>query len=110
MKENNDNIVFLHKIVPGGTDRSYGIQVAKLAGLPSSLIIRAKEILAHLETDAKKNQGEKLYKLLLSDVMEEPAFSDDTRALENSILQELAQIDLLNVTLYRQFNYYMNCK
>ena len=33
VKENNDNIVFLHKIVPGGADRSYGIQVAKLAGL-----------------------------------------------------------------------------
>ena len=56
MKENNDNIVFTQDC-SRGTDRSYGIQVAKLAGLPSSLIIRAKDILAHLETDAKKNQG-----------------------------------------------------
>lgn len=99
VKENNDNIVFLHKIVPGGADRSYGIQVAKLAGLPSSLIIRAKDILAYLEKDAKKNQGETIPTISEPEVLEEPTFSDiDTKTRENSILQELAQIDLLNVT------------
>ena len=44
-------IVFLHKIVEGGTDRSYGIQVARLAGVPTDLIRRAKEILGDIEND-----------------------------------------------------------
>ncbi|MEZ5973985.1 MAG: DNA mismatch repair protein MutS [Planctomycetota bacterium] len=49
VREKGDEIVFLHKIVPGGTDRSYGIQVARLAGVPRDLVERAKEILADLE-------------------------------------------------------------
>jgi DNA mismatch repair protein MutS len=49
VKEWNDKIVFLRKLLPGGTSRSYGIQVAKIAGLPASLINRAKEILDNLE-------------------------------------------------------------
>ncbi len=50
VREWNDQIIFLRKIVEGGTDRSYGIQVAKLAGLPANVIARAKEILANLES------------------------------------------------------------
>jgi DNA mismatch repair protein MutS len=49
VKEWNDRIVFLRKLVPGGTNRSYGIQVARIAGLPAPLIRRAEEILANLE-------------------------------------------------------------
>jgi DNA mismatch repair protein MutS len=48
VKEWNDEIIFLHKVRRGGTDRSYGIQVARLAGLPPSVIERAKAILAEL--------------------------------------------------------------
>jgi DNA mismatch repair protein MutS len=51
VKEWGDHIVFLRKIVEGGCDHSYGIQVAKLAGLPAPLINRAKEVLANLEED-----------------------------------------------------------
>ena len=51
VREWQDEIVFLHKIVEGGTDRSYGIQVARLAGVPQSLIDRAKEILRDVEND-----------------------------------------------------------
>jgi DNA mismatch repair protein MutS len=51
VKEEGDHIVFLRRIVPGGTDRSYGIQVARLAGLPGDVIERAKEVLAQLETE-----------------------------------------------------------
>ncbi|MDX1415974.1 MAG: hypothetical protein R3293_17390, partial [Candidatus Promineifilaceae bacterium] len=50
--EEGDSVIFLHKIVPGGADRSYGIHVAKLAGLPRDVIIRANEILADLEKHA----------------------------------------------------------
>ena len=49
VREWNDQIVFLRKIVPGGTDKSYGIQVARLAGIPKSVLERAKAILANLE-------------------------------------------------------------
>jgi len=52
--EEGDKVIFLHKIVPGGTDRSYGIHVAQLAGLPKSVIIRAQEVLAELESHASK--------------------------------------------------------
>src|SRR6266513_1599156 len=50
VREWNDQIIFLRKIVPGGADKSYGIQVARLAGLPKEILDRAKDILSHLET------------------------------------------------------------
>jgi DNA mismatch repair protein MutS len=49
VREKDDTIVFLRKIVPGGADKSYGIQVARLAGMPAGVVARAKEILANLE-------------------------------------------------------------
>ena len=49
VKEWNDTIVFLHEVTPGAADRSYGIHVAKLAGLPQSVVTRAEEVLAALE-------------------------------------------------------------
>jgi len=49
VREWNDQIIFLRKIIPGGADKSYGIQVARLAGLPAPIIARAKEILGNLE-------------------------------------------------------------
>ncbi|MGA9328749.1 MAG: DNA mismatch repair protein MutS [Bradyrhizobium sp.] len=49
VKEWQGNVVFLHEVLPGSADRSYGIQVAKLAGLPASVIARAKSVLAKLE-------------------------------------------------------------
>jgi DNA mismatch repair protein MutS len=49
VREWNDQIIFLRKILPGGADKSYGIQVARLAGLPKEILDRAKEILSHLE-------------------------------------------------------------
>jgi DNA mismatch repair protein MutS len=51
VKEWNDEIVFVRRVIPGAADRSYGIQVARLAGLPLSVIDRAKTILAKLESD-----------------------------------------------------------
>ncbi|MFW6105359.1 MAG: DNA mismatch repair protein MutS [Chloroflexota bacterium] len=54
--EEGDKVIFLHKIVPGGTDRSYGIHVAQLAGLPKSVIVRAQEVLAELESHTSKKR------------------------------------------------------
>jgi DNA mismatch repair protein MutS len=69
VREWNEQIIFLRKIIPGGADKSYGIQVARLAGLPKEILNRAKEILAHLEnssrTDAEpKPRGKKSTKAM----------------------------------------------
>jgi DNA mismatch repair protein MutS len=51
VREWDDSVVFLHRIIPGGADKSYGIHVARLAGIPSAVNERAKDILAQLEAD-----------------------------------------------------------
>ncbi len=56
VREWNDQIIFLRKIVPGGADKSYGIQVARLAGLPRDLLDRARDILSHLENPTTNGQ------------------------------------------------------
>jgi len=53
VKEWHGDVVFLHEVLPGSADRSYGIQVAKLAGLPAPVIARAKSVLAKLEAQAR---------------------------------------------------------
>jgi DNA mismatch repair protein MutS len=58
VREWGDHIVFLRKIVPGGTDKSYGIQVARLAGLPAPVLKRAKEVLRQLEEDQIDDAGQ----------------------------------------------------
>ncbi|MDP9254689.1 MAG: DNA mismatch repair protein MutS [Verrucomicrobiota bacterium] len=57
VREWNEQIIFLRKIVPGGADKSYGIQVARLAGLPKEILDRAKDILAHLEKPNGATEG-----------------------------------------------------
>jgi DNA mismatch repair protein MutS len=57
VREWNDRIIFLRKIQKGAADKSYGIQVARLAGLPAAVIDRAKEILANLESAELNAQG-----------------------------------------------------
>jgi len=69
VREWNEQIIFLRKIIPGGADKSYGIQVARLAGLPKEVLDRAKEILAHLESSSRadaepKQRGRKSAKRL----------------------------------------------
>ncbi|MCE1245373.1 MAG: DNA mismatch repair protein MutS [Firmicutes bacterium] len=59
VKETNREIVFLHRIVPGGTDRSYGIYVAKLAGMPNEILVRAKDILDEFENGKEENTSSK---------------------------------------------------
>jgi len=59
VREHNDKIIFLRKIVEGSADRSYGIQVARLAGLPPEIINRSKSILAHLEKTSARPEEEK---------------------------------------------------
>ena len=69
VREWNEQIIFLRKIIPGGADKSYGIQVARLAGLPKEILDRAKEILVHLESSSRasteaKSLGRKSTKVM----------------------------------------------
>ena len=105
VKEKGDDIVFLRKIVKGGADRSYGIQVAKLAGLPDSVIERAKEIaeqlLANDITDTVKSisvdNGHKYKKEHLDEVdMTQISLFDTVK--DDDIIDELRSIDIGNMT------------
>ena len=105
VKEKGDDIVFLRKIVKGGADRSYGIQVAKLAGLPDSVIERAKEIaeqlLANDITDTVKSisvdTGHKHKKEHLDEVdMTQISLFDTVK--DDDIIDELRSIDIGNMT------------
>jgi DNA mismatch repair protein MutS len=58
VSEQGDQIIFMHHIVPGGADKSYGIHVAQLAGMPRPVVHRAEEILEQLERDAARSPGQ----------------------------------------------------
>ena len=83
--EKGDRVIFLHKIVPGGTDKSYGIHVAQLAGLPKSVVVRAQEVLAELEGRAPKKGKVPRHKASL----QIPLFSKGSRLAE-----EIARLDV----------------
>ena len=101
VKEIEDNVIFLRKIVEGGADQSYGIEVAKLAGLPLELITRAKEILASLEGDTKTYIEKPKDEVAISEVntqLEAPMQLDFTFMEKEALLDELATCDVLNMT------------
>ena len=93
VKEWEDNVVFLHKIVEGSADKSYGIHVAKLAGVPRSVNERATEILAQLE--ATHGGGEI--------VVSAPSNPPDAQLSlfgnqEHPLLDDIREVDLNNLT------------
>ena len=93
VKEWKDEIIFLHKIIPGSTDDSYGIYVAKLAGIPKDIINRSKQILTHLEL--KNNLKEKLTAGSINET-QFSLFSGDPVA--EKIKQDLENTDVNNLT------------
>jgi DNA mismatch repair protein MutS len=92
-REWRDEIVFLHKIEPGRSDRSYGIQVARLAGLPGGVITRAKEILSALERDELSRSG----RPSLSDTPHEPqrqlGLFQQSSSTDGALVRRLREID-----------------
>jgi DNA mismatch repair protein MutS len=60
VKEWEGDVVFLHEVIPGTADRSYGIQVAKLAGLPPAVVSRARDVLDQLESSERSNNAHTL--------------------------------------------------
>ena len=104
VKEWGDHIVFLRKIVPGGCDHSYGIQVAKRAGLPHKVIARAKEILKNLEADAlDASQVPKLAEHHQKQETKTPQLSL-FEEMENSLRKELKNIDPNQLTPLEALN------
>ena len=101
VREWMDEVVFLHKIVPGGTDKSYGIHVAKLAGLPRSVLERSKEILTELESNfAKEASGENLAKNKTKEQDSDLLFVQKNK----SVLDKLASTDINNLTPIEAIN------
>ncbi len=104
-KKRGDNITFLRKIVKGSTDDSYGIEVAKLAGIPNEVIKRAKEVLASVEKTAKA--------ISTSEKVEEK--KDDTLItfddfVEEQVIEELKAVDINTLSPYEAMSFLYDLK
>ena len=93
-----DDVVFLHKIIEGAADKSYGIHVARLAGIPKPVLERAKEILAQLENEHLDAQGH-------ARIARKPNTRANGRLqltlfgpMEHPLLEEIRQLDLNTAT------------
>ena len=113
VREQGDDIIFLRKIIRGGADKSYGIQVARLAGVPDSVIDRAKEISSWLEetdvTDKAKNlqvrTSAKKKEVVREAVPAEKQMSlFDIYPADHPVLKELAGLDVSNMTPIQALN------
>ena len=112
VKEKGDDIVFLRKIIKGGADKSYGIQVAKLAGLPDTVIERAKEIVNELINNditevvrniSVDNSSKKTKKVHLDEVDLTQMSLFDTIS-DDDIIDELRNVDIGNLTPLEALN------
>ena len=97
IQENKNNVIFLRKLVAGGSEHSFGIYVAKLAGMPTKVVNRAKEILKTLENSRSQDQNTENIKRVTEENLQLSFFQLDDPALEN-IREELTQIDINTLT------------
>jgi len=95
VREWKDKIIFMHKIVPGGSDDSYGIYVAKLAGIPDTVIKRSKEILSELEIGSPNPYGKKDKQLNLFAPSAQPQFDEIRALLEEIDINALTPMEAL---------------
>jgi DNA mismatch repair protein MutS len=97
VREDEGDVVFLHRIVPGGADQSYGIHVARLAGVPTPVLARAREILAFLEKQHGPDPGTPsgpIRKVKSGRALQSSLFA----ALPDPLLDELRQVDLTTLS------------
>jgi DNA mismatch repair protein MutS len=104
VKEWNDEIIFLRKLAEGGTNRSYGIQVARLAGIPPGVIARAKKILYNIEQGEYDSIGTPYLKKGTQNVAGGPVQLDLFRKPENPILDKLSNADITRMTPIEALN------
>jgi DNA mismatch repair protein MutS len=102
VKEWNDEIIFLRKLIEGGTNRSYGIQVARLAGIPGRVISRAKKILYSIE-----NEEQELTESFADKQSPEnrPMQMDLFGKKEHFFVEKLAGLDISKMTPLEALNY-----
>jgi DNA mismatch repair protein MutS len=93
VKEWKDNIVFLHEVVAGAADRSYGIQVAKLAGLPPPVIARARQVLARLEKTQGKPKGALEELPLFAAMTPQESAVDEAEPERSELAEAIAALD-----------------
>ena len=99
VSEENGNLVFLHRIASGKSDKSYGVHVARLAGMPKSVIQRAWEILDVLEQHNDLSNGNKKNTVFNSDKRQIPLFS-----VGENLLDEILRIDITDMTPLQAIN------
>ncbi len=104
VREWNGQITFLRKIVEGGTDQSYGIHVAQLAGLPDKVIERAREILSALEKGNNGNSIPKSHEITTKDIHRQPIQLSLFGSKADEIVDELNAIDIHNMTPLQALN------
>jgi DNA mismatch repair protein MutS len=97
--EEGNRVVFLHKIVPGGADKSYGVHVAQLAGLPQGVVNRAWEVLADLESQSLNGSGRKMRVANREPAQQMPLFNDGGKL--RGLLKDL---DISNLTPLEAIN------
>jgi DNA mismatch repair protein MutS len=101
VKKWNDEIIFMHKIIPGGTDDSYGIYVAKLAGIPKEVVLRSQKILSRLEIS--NNLQEKIRNRSSNDE-QLSLFSYNTNWLFEELKKEILETELDSITPLQALN------
>ena len=104
VKEWNDEIIFLRKLVAGGTNRSYGIQVARLAGIPPQVIRRSKQILFQIENEEQPFGAAPAKDRADADTAAGPVQLDLFGRLDHKIAKRLASIDLSHMTPLEALN------
>jgi DNA mismatch repair protein MutS len=104
-KKRGDNITFLRKIVRGSTDDSYGIEVAKLAGLPNEVIKRAKEVLVSVESTARALKTTQETETKQESEQDNISFDD---CMREQVIEELKQIDLNTLSPYEAMTLLFN--
>ncbi len=105
VSEKNGEVVFLHKIIPGAADRSYGIHVGQIAGLPKPVISRANEILTKLETESKN--GSKSENIPISQLTLFPETNPLLESLQKLDINSISPIEAINI-LYEWKKRFLN--
>ena len=110
VKEWQGEVIFLHKIIPGAADRSYGIHVAKLAGLPELVIKKASKTLIELETKSPLSENKIRNNTPQLDLNYTPMEANANTSFLTDIMLELKKIDLENITPIEAFKYLLDIK
>jgi DNA mismatch repair protein MutS len=100
VKETGGSVVFLRRVEPGAADRSYGIEVAKLAGLPNEVVVRAREVLAEHESSERRLSSH----LTPGTEPERPTQLTIFTPLSQPVLEKLREVDLNRLTPLEALN------